>query len=239
MDAFQRKYENGDVEFKGRERVEATLGKGAVFIGGHFSNWEITSLCLAQTTPPATSPIGPRTIRSSTITSSRPAANSAWSCKRRRARKAAWDCCRSLMKRRSVALMNDQKYNAGLSIPFFGHECMTADGPCAWRFGFKVPLDPDYRSAHQFKTFCRHRLRADPARLRSRRRWRRIGGRHRREPVHGSACARGAGAMVLGPSALAEIGLARRRSDVASVFGQRRLLVKRHLPFAVALYISG
>jgi KDO2-lipid IV(A) lauroyltransferase len=38
--------------------------------------------------------------------------------------------------------MNDQKYNKGLSVPFFGHECMTADGPTRLALKFNVPLIP-------------------------------------------------------------------------------------------------
>ena len=142
MDAFLCKYENGDVEFRGRERVEATLGKGAVFIGGHFSNWEITSLCLAQTDPtchftyrPANNPI----IDNYIVETRRKFGLELQAAK---GQEGGMGLLRSLMKQRSVALMNDQKYNAGLSVPFFGHECMTADGPVRLALRFKVPLIP-------------------------------------------------------------------------------------------------
>ena len=49
---------------------------------------------------------------------------------------------RSLAKKRSIALMNDQKYNDGLAVPFFGYECMTADGPTRLALKFGVPLIP-------------------------------------------------------------------------------------------------
>ena len=62
MGKFLDKYRNGDVLFEGRERVEATVGKGAVFIGGHFTigkshrfAWLRPSNCH--------SPIAPPTIR--------------------------------------------------------------------------------------------------------------------------------------------------------------------------------
>ncbi|MFZ2030999.1 MAG: lipid A biosynthesis acyltransferase [Vitreimonas sp.] len=142
MDAFLRKYQNGDVEFKGRERIEATLGKGAVFIGGHFSNWEITSLCLAQTDPtchftyrPANNPI----IDNYIVETRRKFGLELQAAK---GQEGGMGLLRSLMKGRGVALMNDQKYNAGLSVPFFGHECMTADGPVRLALRFKVPLIP-------------------------------------------------------------------------------------------------
>ena len=49
---------------------------------------------------------------------------------------------RSLKKKRSIALMNDQKYNKGLAVPFFGYDCMTADGPTRLALKFNVPLIP-------------------------------------------------------------------------------------------------
>lgn len=52
------------------------------------------------------------------------------------------DLMRALMQKRSVALMNDQKYNEGISIPFFGHGAMTAPGPTRMAHRYKVPLLP-------------------------------------------------------------------------------------------------
>jgi KDO2-lipid IV(A) lauroyltransferase len=142
MGAFLRKYENGEVEFKGHERVEATLGKGAVFIGGHFSNWEISSLCLAQvdrtchfTYRPANNPIIDKYI----VETRRQFGLELQAAK---GQEGGMGLLRSLMKKRSVALMNDQKYNAGLAAPLFGYDCMTADGPVRLALRFKVPLIP-------------------------------------------------------------------------------------------------
>jgi KDO2-lipid IV(A) lauroyltransferase len=38
--------------------------------------------------------------------------------------------------------MNDQKYNEGVAAPFFGHDCMTADGPTRLAMRHNVPLIP-------------------------------------------------------------------------------------------------
>jgi Kdo2-lipid IVA lauroyltransferase/acyltransferase len=142
MGKFLDKFRNGDVVFEGRERVEATFGKGAVFIGGHFSNWEITSLCLAQTDKschftyrPANNPIIDKYI-----VETRAAFGLALQAAK--GKEGGMGLLRSLKRGRSVALMNDQKYNKGLSVPFFGHECMTADGPTRLALKFKVPLIP-------------------------------------------------------------------------------------------------
>jgi KDO2-lipid IV(A) lauroyltransferase len=142
MDKFLEKYRTGEVEFRGRERVEATLGKGAVFIGGHFSDWEIASLCLAQTDTtchftyrPANNPIIDKYIVETR-------AKFGLALQAAKGREGGMGLLRSLKKGRSVALMNDQKYNMGLSVPFFGQECMTADGPTRLALKFEVPLIP-------------------------------------------------------------------------------------------------
>ncbi len=142
MGKFLDKFRGGEIEFEGRERIEATFGKGAVFIGGHFTNWEVTSLCLAQTDTtchftyrPANNPMIDRYI-----VETRAAFGLALQAAK--GKEGGMGLLRSLAKGRSVALMNDQKYNMGLSVPLFGYECMTADGPTRLALRFKVPLIP-------------------------------------------------------------------------------------------------
>jgi KDO2-lipid IV(A) lauroyltransferase len=142
MGAYLAKYRSGDLEFRGREIIEATRGKGAVFIGGHFSNWEITSLCLAQVDPdshftyrPANNPIIDKYIVETR-------ASFGLKLQAAKGKEGGMGLLRSLKRGRSVALMNDQKYNAGLAVPFFGYDCMTADGPVRLALKFNVPLIP-------------------------------------------------------------------------------------------------
>ncbi len=142
MSQFLASFNSGKIEYEGRERIEATLGKGAVFIGGHFTNWEVTSLCLAQTDPnchftyrPANNPIIDRYIvgtrREFGLDLQAP-----------KGKEGGMGLLRALARGKSVALMNDQKYNTGLAVPLFGYECMTADGPTRLALKFKVPLIP-------------------------------------------------------------------------------------------------
>jgi KDO2-lipid IV(A) lauroyltransferase len=142
MGKFLEKFRNGELIFEGRERIEATLGKGAVFIGGHFTNWEVISLCLAQADPtshftyrPANNPIIDKYIVETR-------AEFGLALQAAKGEQGGMGLLRSLKKGRSVALMNDQKYNMGLSVPLFGYECMTADGPTRLALKFKVPLIP-------------------------------------------------------------------------------------------------
>jgi KDO2-lipid IV(A) lauroyltransferase len=142
MGKFLEKYRSGELVFEGKERVEATLGKGAVFIGGHFTDWEVTSLCLAQVDPtchftyrPANNPIIDKYI-----VDTRAAFGLALQAAK--GKEGGMGLLRSLKKGRSIALMNDQKYNKGLAVPMFGYDCMTADGPTRLALKFNVPLIP-------------------------------------------------------------------------------------------------
>lgn len=49
---------------------------------------------------------------------------------------------RALSRGQPVALMNDQKFNQGIAVPFFGHDAMTAPGPTRLAMKFKAPLVP-------------------------------------------------------------------------------------------------
>lgn len=142
MGEFVDRLERGDVIFEGRERIDATRGRGAVFIGGHFTNWEVTSLCLAQADPdcyftyrPANNPIIDRDI----VETRRAFGLELQAAK---GREGGMGLLRALARNKTVALMNDQKYNMGVAAPLFGHECMTADGPTRLALRFKVPLIP-------------------------------------------------------------------------------------------------
>ena len=49
---------------------------------------------------------------------------------------------RALSRGQSVALMNDQKFNQGIPVPFFGHDAMTAPGPTRFALKFNAPIVP-------------------------------------------------------------------------------------------------
>jgi len=142
MGEFVERLHKGEVVFENAKRLNDVIGKGAVYIGGHFSNWEVASLCLAQADPtcfftyrPANNPIIDRDI----IETRREFGLELQAAK---GAEGGRDLLRALMKQKTIALMNDQKYNMGLSVPLFGHECMTADGPTRLALRFKVPLIP-------------------------------------------------------------------------------------------------
>lgn len=114
---------------------------GAVFISGHFANWEVMAAAICNR--PVDCLVTYRAINNPHID--------------RRLNKIRHDYgigvltpkglgTRSLMTAlkagRSVALLNDQKFREGLSIPFFGREAMTAPGPARLAMKYKVPIVP-------------------------------------------------------------------------------------------------
>jgi KDO2-lipid IV(A) lauroyltransferase len=142
MDKIMEKFRRGEIEYHGEEILRATFGKGAVYFGGHFTNWEVTSLCVAQTDPdcyftyrPANNPLIDKYI----VDTRREFGLELQAAK---GKQGGMGLLRALAKGKSVALMNDQKYNAGVAAPLFGYDCMTADGPARLALRHKVPLIP-------------------------------------------------------------------------------------------------
>lgn len=136
-------YTSGRVEIVGLDVLDAVRnsGKGAVFISGHFANWEIMPAAITQRIPRAV-----MTYR---------ALNNPHIDKRIADLRAAYgtqvnapkgigtrELMRALSKGSPVALMNDQKFNGGISVPFFGHEAMTAPGPTRLALKYQVPIVP-------------------------------------------------------------------------------------------------
>lgn len=136
-------YTSGRVEIVGLNVLDGIRdsGKGAVFISGHFANWEIMPAAITQRIPHAV-----MTYR---------ALNNPHIDKRIADLRAAYgtqvnapkgigtrELMRALSKGSPVALMNDQKFNGGISVPFFGHAAMTAPGPTRLALKYQVPIVP-------------------------------------------------------------------------------------------------
>jgi KDO2-lipid IV(A) lauroyltransferase len=136
--------EDGRIEVAGVERLDAvkSSGRGAVFISGHFANWEIMAAAITQrgvvchvTYRPANNPIIDKRII---------AIRETYGAKLQSAKgkEGGMGLLRGLSRGETVALMNDQKYNEGVAAPLFGHNCMTADGPTRLAMRYAVPLIP-------------------------------------------------------------------------------------------------
>lgn len=115
----------------------------AVFVSGHLANWEIMAAVGVQydvdgqvTYRHLNNPYIDRRVREQRekygiklmIPKSGP--------------RGAMDLIKALRANQSVALMNDQKFNEGIPIPFFGVDAMTAPGPTRLALKTGVPLIP-------------------------------------------------------------------------------------------------
>jgi KDO2-lipid IV(A) lauroyltransferase len=116
-------------------------GKAAVFIGGHFANLEVLPATIVNwpvnclmTYRAANNPYIDRRINK---------ARADYGVKGQAPKGAGTrELMRALSSNQSIALMNDQKFNEGMPIPFFGHDAMTAPGPTRLAMKFGVPLIP-------------------------------------------------------------------------------------------------
>lgn len=135
---------SGRIEIVGAERLAeiAAARKPVVFVSGHLCNWEIMPSVIVNAGVDCQI-----TYR---------AANNPYvdaSFKRSRARygvklfapkggDGARELLESMAKGESVALMNDQKFNGGVRLPFFGHPADTAAGPTRLALRFGAVLQP-------------------------------------------------------------------------------------------------
>jgi KDO2-lipid IV(A) lauroyltransferase len=115
---------------------------GAVFYSGHISNFELM-------------PIGIVRLGVTCSTSYRPMNNQIVGKMVRelrtlngtpdqypKGRQAGVGMMRTLRRGDAVAIMIDQKYNEGLSLPFFGHNAMTGDVAARLALQYDAPLIP-------------------------------------------------------------------------------------------------
>ncbi|PHY17523.1 lysophospholipid acyltransferase family protein [Caulobacter sp. BP25] len=134
----------GRVEVVGKERLEQIARDKipVVFVSGHLSNWEVMPAAIVDS-----GVICEMTYR---------AANNPYVDKRIKDSRFRYgvrlfapkggDGARELLEGmkegRSVALMNDQKFNSGVAAPFFGHDARTAPGPTRLAIRFGTVLQP-------------------------------------------------------------------------------------------------
>lgn len=135
---------SGRIEIVGRERLEAIRdsGRPAVFVSGHFANFEVMAAAILCTGVPCR-------------VTYRPANNPHVDAEIRRARarygmdrfaakgeEGARELLEGLKRGESVALMNDQKFAEGPEVLFFGHPAATAPGPTRLALRFGAPIVP-------------------------------------------------------------------------------------------------
>ena len=134
-------FEGSRVTIKGLEIFKANAP--AIMVTGHFANWEIMATVLTQSGLPVR--ITYRKINNPYIDARVRKQRERYGTKflvQKSTHKGGRELLEALKNGESIALLNDQKFNTGLSVPFFGQEAMTAQG--ATRLALKTgrPLLP-------------------------------------------------------------------------------------------------
>lgn len=134
---------NSRIEVVGAERLDAIResGQPAVLIGGHFANWEAMSSAICNR--PLDAQITYRSANNPHIDRRIAKARHAYGINVLTPKGAGTrELMRALARGQPIALMNDQKFNQGIAVPFFGYDAMTAPGPTRLAMKFKAPLVP-------------------------------------------------------------------------------------------------
>lgn len=134
-------FEGEHVTIEGLEHFKKNAP--AIIVTGHFANWEVMATVLTQSGLPVR--ITYRKINNPYIDARIRKKREAYGTKflvQKSGHKGGRELFEALNKGESIALLNDQKFNTGLPIPFFGVEAMTAQG--ATRLALKTgrPLLP-------------------------------------------------------------------------------------------------
>lgn len=131
----------GRVEVVGAERLDEIRDRGepVVFISGHFANWEVMPATIVESG--VTCLMTYRAMNNPLIDRRVKQGRAAYGVELFAPKgEATRDLMSALSNHQSVALMNDQKFNAGLALPFFGEPAHTAPGPSRLALKFDAPL---------------------------------------------------------------------------------------------------
>jgi KDO2-lipid IV(A) lauroyltransferase len=134
----------GRVEIEGLERLQevAASGRPAVLISGHFSQFEVMAAVIVAagvrcnvTYRPANNPFVDRRI----IDSRRRYGVTLFAPK---GGEGGRELIAALGQGRSIAILNDQRYDTGIAAPFFGRPVMTNPAAVRLALRFKAPILP-------------------------------------------------------------------------------------------------
>ena len=136
--------ESGRVDVVGAERLAAIAASGrpAVFVSGHLANWEVMASVIVNaglacqiTYRAANNPYVDRRIKEGR-------ARYGVRLFAPKGGEGARELLEAMDRGESVALMNDQKFNGGPAVPFFGIPANTASGPTRLALRCGVDLQP-------------------------------------------------------------------------------------------------
>jgi Kdo2-lipid IVA lauroyltransferase/acyltransferase len=133
----------GRVEIRHAEHIldQGATGRGAIFLSGHFGNWEVLPMAatggglkVVEIIRAANNPIVERMVtrlRKPVGTELAP-----------KGQAAARLLVAALRAGKHIAVLADMKMNDGIAVPFFGHAAMTGPAVARLALRFDVPLVP-------------------------------------------------------------------------------------------------
>ncbi len=136
---LSREYDHVEIVHGERLKEIFESTRGAVMVSGHFANWEVIAGIVGREIP-------------SCVLTYRILNNPHIDYRINKLRQGygasiltpkglgTREMMKALSEGRAVALMNDQKFNEGLAVPFFGHDAMTAQGPTRMAYKYDVPI---------------------------------------------------------------------------------------------------
>ena len=129
------------VTVEGLERFDANVP--AILISGHFANWEVMATVLTQSQHPVR--VTYRKINNPLIDRRVREQREAYGTKflvQKSTHRGGRELFEALRSGESIAILNDQKFNTGLSLPFFGVPAMTAQGAVRLALKTNRPILP-------------------------------------------------------------------------------------------------
>jgi len=132
---------NSRIKIIGIEHFDAN--HPAILFSGHFANWEIMATVLTQSEH--TVRVTYRKINNPYIDDRIRKQREAYGTKflvKKTGHASGRELFEALKLGDSVAILNDQKFNTGLEVPFFGEPAMTAQGAVRLALKTKRPLLP-------------------------------------------------------------------------------------------------
>lgn len=129
------------IEIVGQKHLDTVnaAGTGAVMLSGHFANWEV--MCAAITRGAPGMVVTYRALNNPHIDRRIAKARMTYGMEMSAAKGIGTrELMRALSAGKPVGLMNDQKFNEGIPVPFFGYDAMTAPGPTRLAIKYKLPI---------------------------------------------------------------------------------------------------
>lgn len=114
-----------------------------IMISGHFANWEVMATVLTQSSKPVR--VTYRKINNPLIDTRVREQREAYGTQflvQKSTHRGGRELFKALRDGESIAIMNDQKFNTGLNLPFFGVDAMTAQGAVRLAIKTKRPILP-------------------------------------------------------------------------------------------------